>query len=68
VITPAAAAQRLTVRPGLTVMLSIGIALVSTEGGILLSLAHPWPTSFFISSISFAFYIGARLTSSLRRS
>lgn len=68
VITPAAAAQRLTVRPGLTVLVSIGIALVSTEGGILLSLAQPWPTSFFISSISFAFYIAARLWSLLARS
>ena len=68
VITPAAAAQRLTVRPGLTVLLSIGIALVSTEGGILLSLAHAWPTSFFISSISFAFYVAARVRSLLARS
>jgi zinc/manganese transport system permease protein len=68
VITPAAAAQRLTVRPGLTVLLSIGIALISTEGGILLSLAHSWPTSFFISAISFAFYVAARLKSVLARS
>jgi zinc/manganese transport system permease protein len=68
VITPAAAAQRLTVRPGLTVLLSIGIALVATEGGILLSLAQPWPTSFFISAISFAFYVAARLRSHLARS
>ena len=68
VITPAAAAQRLTVRPGLTVLVSIGIALVSTEGGILLSLAQPWPTSFFISSISFGFYLAARLWSLLARS
>jgi zinc/manganese transport system permease protein len=68
VITPAAAAQRLTVRPGLTVLLSIGIALVSTEGGILLSLAQPWPTSFFISAISFTFYVAARLRSLLARS
>ncbi len=68
VITPAAAAQRLTVRPGLTVILSIGIALVSTEGGILLSLAHSWPTSFFISAISFAFYVAARVKSLLARS
>ncbi len=68
VITPAAAAQRLTVRPGLTVLVSIGIALVSTEGGILLSLAQPWPTSFFISSISFGFYVAARLWSLLARS
>ncbi len=61
VITPAAAAQRLTVRPGLALLLAIVIALVATEGGILLSLAQPWPTSFFISSISFAVYVAARL-------
>jgi zinc/manganese transport system permease protein len=67
VITPAAAAQRLTVRPGLTFLLSIGIALVSTEGGILLSLAKSWPTSFFISTLSFAFYAAARVASVRRR-
>ena len=61
VITPAAAAQRLTGRPGLALALGVGIALVSTEGGIVLSLAQPWPTSFFISAISFAFYLTARL-------
>jgi zinc/manganese transport system permease protein len=66
VITPAAAAQRLTVHPGLAVLLSIAIALVATEGGILLSLQQPWPTSFFISSISFAFYLGARIVYALR--
>ncbi len=59
-ITPAAAAQRLTVRPALALFLAIVIALVSTEGGILLALAQPWPTSFFISSISFAVYVAAR--------
>jgi zinc/manganese transport system permease protein len=61
VITPAAAAQRLTGRPGLALGLSVAIALVSTEGGILLSLAKPWPTSFFITSISFAAYVAARI-------
>jgi zinc/manganese transport system permease protein len=61
VVTPAAAAQRLTGKPGLALLLSISIALVSTEGGILLSLAKPWPTSFFISALSFAAYLGARL-------
>ena len=61
VITPAAAAQRLTVRPGLAVVLSIAIALVATEGGILLSLEKSWPTSFFISAISFAVYLFARI-------
>ena len=67
VITPAAAAQRLTARPELAIVLSIAIALVATEGGILLSLQQPWPSSFFISSISFAFYLGARIAESLRR-
>ena len=61
VITPAAAAQRLTGRPALALLLSVAIALVSTEGGILLSLEKPWPTSFFITSISFVFYVSARL-------
>lgn len=61
VITPAAATQRLTGRPGIAVVLSVAIALVSTEGGILLSLEQPWPTSFFISAISFTAYVAARL-------
>jgi zinc/manganese transport system permease protein len=61
VITPAAAAQRLTARPGLALVLSIAIALVSTEGGILLSLEKSWPPSFFITTISFLAYVAARL-------
>jgi len=60
VITPAAAAQHLTRRPGFALLLSVAIALVSTEGGILLSLLKPWPTSFFITTISFTAYLGAR--------
>jgi zinc/manganese transport system permease protein len=67
VITPAAAAQRLTVRPALALMLGIVIALASTEGGILLSLAQPWPTSFFISALSFAVYVAARIYDAGRR-
>jgi zinc/manganese transport system permease protein len=67
VITPAAAAQRLTVRPGLMLALSIGIALLATVGGILLSLAHSWPTSFYISSLSFSAYLLARVYAAARR-
>jgi zinc/manganese transport system permease protein len=61
VITPAAAAQRLTGRPVLALLLSIAIALASTEGGILLSLEKSWPTSFFISALSFGAYVAARI-------
>jgi zinc/manganese transport system permease protein len=68
VITPAAAAQRLTGRPALALLLSVAISLVSTEGGILLSLAKSWPTSFFITSISFAAYLAARVVAWSRSS
>jgi zinc/manganese transport system permease protein len=61
VITPAAAAQRLTANPLQALLAGVAIALASTEGGILLSLAKPWPTSFFISAISFSIYLVARL-------
>jgi zinc/manganese transport system permease protein len=67
VITPAAAAQRLTARPTRALLVSVAIALASTEGGILLSLAKSWPTSFFISSISFAFYLFARVSAAYGR-
>ena len=60
VITPAAAAQQLTPRPPIAILLSVAIALVSTEAGILLSLLKPWPTSFFITTISFTAYLAAR--------
>ena len=64
--TPAAAAQRLTARPGIAMLLSVAIALVATEGGILLSLEKSWPTSFFISAISFAVYVAARIRAAAR--
>src|SRR5439155_18409989 len=61
VITPAAAATRLTARPMLALVLSVAIAFAATEGGILLSLVKSWPTSFFISALSFAAYVAARI-------
>jgi zinc/manganese transport system permease protein len=66
VITPAAAATRLTARPSLALIVSIGIAVVATEGGILLSLMKPYPTSFFISTLSFTTYVVARALSARR--
>jgi uncharacterized membrane protein (DUF4010 family) len=45
---------------------SIGIAVASTEGGILLSLWKPYPTSFFISALSFAAYVAARIVGARR--
>jgi zinc/manganese transport system permease protein len=65
VITPAAAATYLTAKPGNALVISICIALIATEGGILLSLLWPYPTSFFISAISFIIYVAARAVGTL---
>jgi zinc/manganese transport system permease protein len=66
VITPAAAATRLTARPSLALLLAVVIAVAATEGGILLSLVKDWPPSFFISALSFAAYLAARGVGALR--
>jgi zinc/manganese transport system permease protein len=64
VITPAAAATRLTARTPVLIALSIGFALVAADGGLLLGLLRPnVKASVFISTISFAIYAVVRLAS-----
>ncbi len=61
-ITPAAAAQRVARGPAVTTMLSIAIAVIATEGGLLLALVFSTvPPTVFISAISFSAYFIARL-------
>lgn len=60
-ITPAASAQKLTVRPGLGTIVSVGIALICTMGGIILSLLTLYPTSFLVATLSFVIYIASRI-------
>jgi zinc/manganese transport system permease protein len=59
-ITPGAAAERLTPRPGLAILWSVVIALVCTLGGITLALVTNWPVSVFVTSLSFLWYLLAR--------
>src|ERR1700730_4238651 len=71
-ITPAAAAQKLTARPVVASLLSVAIAATCTMGGILISLVTPYPASFYVSALSFGSYllarlIGPRLAASARR-
>jgi zinc/manganese transport system permease protein len=61
VVTPAAAAIRVTSHPVLAVVLSIAIALVATVGGILASLQWAAPPSFYISLLSFTIFVAARI-------
>ena len=61
-ITPAAAAQRLSANPLVVTALSVAFALLAGVGGLLASLANgDIKTSVFVTMISFAIYIAARL-------
>jgi zinc/manganese transport system permease protein len=61
-ITPAAAAQRWSPNPLTVTGLSIAFALVAADGGIVASLASTTvKPSVFVTSISFAIYLGSRL-------
>jgi zinc/manganese transport system permease protein len=59
-ITPGAAAERLTAMPGRATGYSVGIALFCSLGGILLALASNVPVSVYVTSLSFAWYLMAR--------
>ncbi len=64
-ITPAAAAQRLSANPVAVTALSITFALLASVGGLLASLASgDIKTSVFVTMISFAIYVAARLATS----
>ncbi|MFE5894568.1 metal ABC transporter permease [Streptomyces sp. NPDC056468] len=68
VVTPAAAAARLTASPVLLPLLSVVFAVASIEGGILLALGSSIPISPYVTTISFAIYLGCRLPGSRRKS
>jgi len=60
-VMPAAAAQRLTARPFLGVVLSVSIALTVTWLGLALAYFSIYPVGFYVTSLSFAVYVLARL-------
>jgi zinc/manganese transport system permease protein len=59
-ITPGAAAERLTAMPGRAAAYSVGIALSCVLGGILLALASNIPVSVYVTSLSFLWYLAVR--------
>jgi len=66
-ITPAAAAQRLSASPLTVAGLSILFAVAAADGGLLASFQSNVKASVFITSISFAIYVAARLAGPLLR-
>jgi zinc/manganese transport system permease protein len=65
-ITPAAAAARLTASPLLATVLAVVFAEVAVLGGIVASLAPGLPISPFVAGIAFVTYLICRVVGSLR--
>jgi zinc/manganese transport system permease protein len=60
-VTPAATAHQLTSRPALGIALSVAIALAVTWLGLSLAYFSIYPVGFYVTSLSFAFYVLVRL-------
>mgnify|MGYP000585439900 FL=1 len=60
-ITPAAAASRVSANPAVVLGLAVLFAEVAAIGGVILSLAPGLPVSVFVTTISFVIYAACRL-------
>jgi len=65
-VTPAATAQALTVRPGAGLVLAVAISLLVTWLGLGIAYFSPLPVGFWITSLSFGLYVLARAWRALR--
>ncbi|GAB25884.1 MAG TPA: metal ABC transporter permease [Gordonia polyisoprenivorans] len=65
-ITPGAAAARLSANPTVVLVLSVLFAEIAAVGGLLLSLAPQLPVSVFVTTISFVIYLVCRAIGSRR--
>ena len=65
-VTPAAAAMRVTSSPLLTPLLSVAFAVTSVVGGILLAIGGGLPISPYVTTISFAIYLVCRIVGARR--
>jgi zinc/manganese transport system permease protein len=58
-VMPAAAARQITARPGLSLVLSVTIALAVTWIGMGIAYFSVYPVGFFITTVGFSFYLAA---------
>lgn len=65
-VTPAASALRLSSSQLWVPILSVGFAMISMLGGILLALGSSLPISPYVTSISFLIYLVARAIEAIR--
>ena len=60
-VTPAATAQLITARPGLSLALSVAIGLAVTWAGLTIAYFSIYPVGFYVTSLSFGLYVLVRL-------
>ena len=60
-VTPGAAAMRLTARPGLGVALTTLLSVLFMWGGLAAAYFSLWPVGFLVTSLAFATYVAIRL-------
>ncbi len=60
-VIPAATAQLLTARPGLSLVLAVLIGFASCWLGLIAAYYQPYPLGFLVTSIAFAGYLLAQL-------
>ncbi|WP_111720255.1 metal ABC transporter permease [Homoserinimonas sp. OAct 916] len=65
-VTPAAAAMRVTSSPVLVPVLSVIFAVVSLVGGIMLALGASIPISPYVTTVSFLIYVVCRVIQAVR--
>jgi zinc/manganese transport system permease protein len=65
-VAPAATAQLLTVRPVLSLALTIGLGLLIVWLGMGIAYFSVYPAGFYVAAIAFGFYLLARLVVAVR--
>ena len=60
-VAPPAAAQALSSRPGVSLLLSVGIALLIIWSALAISYFSIYPLGFYVTSLAFAVYVVAQL-------
>jgi len=60
-VMPAASAQAVTVRPALSLALTVAIGLVVVWLGLGIAYFSVYPAGFWVTSISFAIYVGVQV-------
>jgi zinc/manganese transport system permease protein len=64
-VTPAATAQYLSLKPNRAILISVGISLLTTQLGLFVAYYTPYPVSFFVTGIAFFLYLVVRFAHGL---